>query len=76
MGLVVVMPRAEQPVTREEVDGLPDCYPDITSETKIEDHGRVEGKVVALDYGLPDQDMVEDRREYYGKMSKEFGASM
>jgi hypothetical protein len=71
-GLLVVMPRAEQPVTHEEVAALPDCYPDITSETKVEDHGRVDGRVLALDYGLPDLDIVNQYRADYAKRAKEF----
>ena len=72
IGLLVVMPRAEQPVTRQDVDALPDCYPDITSETKVEDHGRVNGRVLALDYGLPELDTVNERRADYAKLAKEF----
>ena len=73
LGFVVVMPRAEQPVTRDEVDGLPDYYPGTTSETKVEDHGRIDTGVVAVDYGLPDRDLVDDRRAYYVKMAKDHG---
>ena len=66
LGVIVVMPRAMQPVTFDEVvTATPDYYPDITSETKLEDFGRVGNKVLALDYGLPDADMVANRREYY-----------
>jgi len=64
-GFFVVMPRATQPVSREEVDALPDYYPDITAEAKPDDYGFVNGSVVALDYGLPDQDMIQQRRKYY-----------
>lgn len=68
LGVFVIMPRATQPVTFEEVvEATPDYYPDITSETKPEDFGRVDGRVLALDYGLPDADMVRQRREYYTK---------
>jgi hypothetical protein len=53
-------------VTFEEVvTGTPDYYPDITSEAKPEDFGRVGELVLALDYGLPDADMVCERRAYY-----------
>lgn len=72
IGFVVVMRRAEQPVSHEEVAALPDYYPDVTSETKVEDHGRIDGRIVALDYGYPDRDMVEERREYYEHKSKNF----
>jgi hypothetical protein len=66
LGLVVVMPRAMQPVTADEVDAeTPDSYPDTTSETKPDDFGRVEGRLLALDYGLPYADMVAERRAYY-----------
>jgi hypothetical protein len=56
-GFLVIMPRALQPVSREEVEAMPDYYPAITSETKVEDHGRLGLRVVALDYGLPDQNL-------------------
>ena len=66
-GFVVIMPRAVQPVTPEEVEAMPDYYPTITSETKVEDHGRLGVHVVALDYGLPCQDMVLQQRQYYSQ---------
>ena len=66
LGLVVIMPRATQPVTFEEVKtATPDYFPDITSEFKPEDFGRVANAVLALDYGLPDADLVAERRAYY-----------
>lgn len=66
LGIFVVMPRAAQPVTfAEVVKGKPDYYPDITSETKPEDFGLIGGRVLALDYGLPDADLVRERRAYY-----------
>lgn len=65
-GLLVVMPRASQPVTVEEVDRcIGDYYPDITAETKPADFGWVNGGVLVLDYGLPYEDMVVQRRQYY-----------
>jgi hypothetical protein len=65
-GFFVIMPRAKQPVTFEAVvQATPYYYPDITSETKPEDFGIVGSKVVALDYGLADHDMVLKRRAYY-----------
>lgn len=73
-GVIVVMQRADQPVTAEDVDAAAhDYYPDITAEYKPEDWGRVSGVVFALDYGLPDADMVNQRREYY--RTKEQGES-
>lgn len=65
LGLVVVMSRAEQPVPQEMVDELPDYYPDITAETKHDDYGILDGQIVALDYGLPSADSVNERRRYY-----------
>jgi hypothetical protein len=66
IGLIVVMPRAAQPVTADEVAAAaPDYYPDITSESKPADFGRVGNHVLALDYGLPYDDMVVERRAYY-----------
>ena len=65
-GFFVVMARAAQPVTSEEVRAAdPDYYPGITAETKPEDYGRLNGRIVAVDYGWPDADMVEHRRAYY-----------
>ena len=64
-GLVVVMRRASQPVTQAEVDSLPDYYPGITAEPKVEDYGRLINAVVAVDYGLPYADAVNKRRAYY-----------
>ena len=65
-GLLVVMPRADQPVTeREAHEALGDHYPDITSESKRADFGRVGYRVVVLDYGLPDANAVRERRAYY-----------
>jgi hypothetical protein len=65
-GLFVVMRRAAQPVTREEKDAAdPDYYPGITAESKPDDYGRLDGRIVAVDYGLPDADMVDGRRSYY-----------
>ena len=64
-GLLVVMPRAVQPVLQEVVDALPDYYPGITAETKHEDFGMLGNTVVALDYGLPFEEVVIERRQYY-----------
>jgi hypothetical protein len=69
VGLLVVMPKAEQPVTHAEVDALPDYYPSYTSECKVEDHGRLLGAVVAVDYGLGFADSVVEQRKYYNSKS-------
>ena len=65
LGLFVVMPRAIQPVSEEEVDTLPDYYPPISAELKPDDYGCLKGNAVALDYGLWDKDMVDEKRNYY-----------
>lgn len=66
LGLVVVMPRATQPVTVMEIDeAWLNCYPDVLCEGKPDDWGLVDGQVVCLDYGLPDACMVRERRSYY-----------
>jgi hypothetical protein len=50
VGIVVVMPRATQPVTLEQVvAATPNYYPDTTSETKPADFGLVGNRVLALD---------------------------
>ena len=66
-GFIVIMPRAQQPVTREEVEAMPDYYPMITSEPKVENYGRLGLRVVALDYGLSDKQSVLERRQYYSQ---------
>ena len=70
LGMFAIMPKAKQPVTFEQVvAATPDYYPDITSETKPEDFGSVKNNVFSLDYGLPDKDLVKERRAYYEKMA-------
>ena len=65
LGLILVMRRATQPVTfAEVVKATPDYYPEPIVETKPEDFGRVDGRVVALDYGLWDSWDIAQRREY------------
>ena len=64
-GLLVVMSRTEQPVEDAELGTLPDAYPGITAELKARDYGHLAGRLVAVDYGLPDAALVRDRREYY-----------
>jgi hypothetical protein len=71
LGLVVVMPRAEQPVTDDEIKAAtPDYFPEPTYEYKAQDFGRLNGRVVALDYGLPLEDTVSEARQYYAEMSR------
>jgi hypothetical protein len=64
-GLFIVMSRASQPVSEEEIDALPDYYPPISAELKPDDYGHFDGNVVALDYGLWDKDMVNEKRNSY-----------
>jgi len=76
LGVVVVMPRAAQPVTFDEVvAGTPDHYPDVTAESKPEDHGRLGDQLVVLDYGLPDAEMTNERRVYYQSKAKQFSVA-
>ncbi len=67
LGCVVVMRRAQQPITEQEMDAVLNDhpYPGDTAECKEADHGRLDARIVAVDYGLPDEDMVEERRAYY-----------
>jgi hypothetical protein len=70
LGLLLVMPRALQPVTFDDVvAATPDYYPDTTAEYKPENFGKVGSRVLALDYGLPDADLVRERRAYYVERS-------
>lgn len=72
LGLVVVMPRAHQPVSYDEVvEATPYNFPEITAEAKPEDFGRIGDHVFALDYGLPYVDAIVERRALYGKLSAE-----
>lgn len=64
-GVLLVMARAEQPISQAEVESLPDAYPGITAETKPQNYGRHGGVVVAVDYGLWDAQDVSERRDYY-----------
>lgn len=70
LGLVVVMPRAAQPVEQTRVDAsIPDDYPMHTAEFKADDYGRLGAAIVALDYGLPWADSVREKRAYYAQMA-------
>ena len=71
LGLFVVMPRAAQPVTQEEVEvGRGDPYPPPTGEWKPDDHGRLGDRVVVVDYGIWARDDVERERTYYARLAK------
>ena len=64
LGLVVIMRRGQQPVSPEAVRAAIDTYPSITAELKPEDWGLVDGKVVALDYGIT-ADIATKQRAYF-----------
>ena len=70
LGMLVVMRRARQPVTLQEIiDADPDDYPDTTAEVKEENFGFLQdGSIVAVDYGVAGTDMVRERRAYYVQM--------
>lgn len=61
------MRRAKQPVTEDDMDAFHENrpHPDYMVECKASDHGYLDGQVVTLDYGYPDQDMVSAQRDYY-----------
>lgn len=73
-GLVVVMQRAQQPVSvAEAIEAAGDYYPDIDCEYKPENFGRLQSGVVILDYGIPCADSVRRRREYLSSFAKRAG---
>jgi len=66
-GFVVIMDRARQPVTQAEIEAAfpGDQWPDIDVEYgKPANFGRLRGAIVALDYGLWDEEDVQHRRSY------------
>jgi hypothetical protein len=72
LGLLVLMPRARTPVTFAEVaaERPNDDYPEATDEpTKPDDYGRIDGQLVALDYGLFAAEALHNQREYYENMA-------
>jgi hypothetical protein len=73
-GFVVVMPHATQDVSEQELEAFvmeSDAHPEITSEwDKLRDWGHLDGRIVALDYGLWDADTVKDQRDYYSRTAK------
>jgi hypothetical protein len=70
VGLVVVMPRAEQPVTDDEIrTATPLYFPEPTYKYDAQDFGRVNGRVLAVDYGLPLPDTVSEARQHYAQVS-------
>ena len=69
IGLFLVMPKAEQPVEKADVDALPDYHPGITSEQKLEDYGRVGQSTLALDYALDTRTEIQRQRQYFGQFA-------
>lgn len=69
-GLIVIMRRARQPISLQEIrDADPDYYPDTTAEVKEENFGFLDdGSIVAVDYGVAGRDMLRERRAYYLEM--------
>ena len=73
LGLCVVMPWAQQPVTEEQMDAAedPEAHPSTDAEQRSRISGSwADGTVVALDYGLWDSNAVLERREYYAEMAR------
>ena len=61
------MRKANQPVSFEEVTEVSDSYdyyPDAPMEYKPENWGNVDGKVVCLDYGIDDINLIKKERAY------------
>jgi hypothetical protein len=75
-GLLVVMPRCTQPVDQDVVDAsIEDHYPEVNHESKADDHGYLQGRIVVVDYGLPLPKMVENERRRYDQVAAARGAS-
>jgi hypothetical protein len=72
-GLLVIMPRARQPVTESEMlhADEPDCHPSTDTEAKLSSFGHWCGRVVAIDYGIPGKAEVRERRAYYRQIAAE-----
>lgn len=67
-GLCVVMRKANQPVPPTELDDAIDTYdyyPDVLMEYKPENWGQLDGKVVCLDYGIDNANLINKQRAYY-----------
>ena len=60
VGLLLVMPWAVQPVTEEQMETAedPDLHPSTDAEQKTENYGLVNGRALALDYGLWTADAI------------------
>jgi hypothetical protein len=68
------MDKATQPVTFDEIVLVNDrdydnYYPAVDLEYKPENWGIVEGKMVCVDYGIDESELVIKKREYYEERS-------
>jgi hypothetical protein len=66
-GLMVVMRRASQPVTPTDFRtwmAHETPWPDTASEPKPDNLGWLDGRIVELDYGIPLDHLVAQRRKY------------
>jgi hypothetical protein len=72
-GCLVIMRRALQPVTIEEIVAADtEDYPDIDVEFgKPANWGRLNGLIVAVDYGSFDESHVRERRQYLTKKAND-----
>lgn len=79
IGLILVMIRAHQPVSFEEIQVINsneyDYYPDIDVEYKPENWGKIGEKLVCLDYGLEESEVVQQRRAYLEEKKGTFGVA-
>jgi hypothetical protein len=70
-GSTLVMRRGSPNATVAEVDAmLGRFYPDVTCETKLEDWGHLDGRLVVIDYGpagWTEEDIQKHRDDYADK---------
>lgn len=76
-GFMLVMYRAEQPVSVEDIERANSeeydhYYPDIHVEYKPENWGKIGNKILCLDYGLAESECVKKRRAYLEERKNEF----
>lgn len=70
-GILVIMPRACEDVTEQEAIDADDREKiSTTAEGKPADYGRLNGCVVAIDYGLAYQQTVRERRCEYRQKAR------
>jgi hypothetical protein len=73
-GIILIMDKATQPVTFDEIVLVNDrdydnYYPAVDLEYKPENWGIVEGKMVCVDYGIDESELVIKKREYFEERS-------